>query len=68
MVKTEKEQNPNLPYPEYPLPPKPKRWPTAQELREAELQDKDPVEVLRAIRREVPFARWETLSKRLSAK
>jgi len=51
--------------PEWNLPPKPIKWPTAEELRQAALEEENPVESLKELRRRVPLAGPETLSIRL---
>lgn len=51
--------------PERGLPPKSKRWPTAEDLREAMLNEPDPVEQVRELRRRVPFAGRRTSGIRI---
>lgn len=48
--------------PEWLLPPKPTKWPTAEELRQAALKEPSPVEDLKELRRRVPLASAETLN------
>lgn len=43
------------------LPPKAKRWPTAEELRKIAAEEPDPRETMRELRRKVPLAGSKTL-------
>lgn len=47
------------------LPPKPTKWPTADELRQAALKEPSPVEDLKELRRRLPFASAKTYGIRL---